>query len=61
MSELDNRAWAAKILRGLKENSRRFAESGKEAAKPRTKNARGRSGKASAKKPSRAVRLKERA
>ena len=49
MSDLNNRAWAAKILRGLKENSRRFAEAGKTAGKPPAKNARRRSGKAGAK------------
>lgn len=37
MSELNNRAWAAKILRGLKENSRRFADAGKSEPKARAK------------------------
>ena len=50
MRALSNRAWAAKILRGLKENSRRFAEAGKVSAKPAAKGARGTGGKATPKK-----------
>lgn len=50
MSELNNRAWAAKILRGLKENSRRFADAAKPAPKSRTKASR---------RPDRKAALKE--
>ena len=47
MSELSNRAWATKILRGLEENSRRFAaveEKTATAAPKMTRQARGKTG-----------------